>query len=46
MVAAAAMRKGVFNLTHTGIAVELTAASGGDRAAARLHLEYHMPFYG
>ena len=89
VVAAAAMRKGVFNLTHTGIAAELTAASeqrlppvggrcriatkrgvqgseagavvGGmrtplqgvkhtlgtttrDRAAVRLHLEYHMPF--
>ena len=27
MVAAAAMRKGVFNLTRTGIAAELTAAS-------------------
>ena len=64
-----------FNLTRTGIAAELTAASGGnrgseagavvsgmrtplqgvkhtlgtttrDRAAVRLHLEYHMPFYG
>ena len=91
VVAAAAMRKGVFNLTRTGIAAELTAASeqrlppvGGrcriatkrgvqgseagavvsgmrpplqsvkhtlgtttrDRAAVRLHLEYHMPFYG
>ena len=28
VVAAAAMRKGVFNLTRTGIAAELTAASG------------------
>ena len=28
---AAAMRKGVFNLTRTGIAAELTAASGGNR---------------
>lgn len=37
---------GDFNLTRTGIAVELTAASGGDRAAVRLHLEYHMPVYG
>ena len=46
VVAAAAMRKGVFNLTRTGIAAELTAASGGNRAAVRLHLEYHMPFYG
>ena len=91
VVAAAALRKGVFNLTRTGIAAELTAASeqrlppvGGrcriatkrgvpgsevgavvsgmrtplqgvkhtlgtttrDRAAVRLHLEYHMPFYG
>ncbi len=91
VVAAAAMRKGVFNLTRTGIAAELTAASeqrlppvGGrcriatkrgvqgseagavvsrmrtppqgvkdtlgtttrDRAAVRLRLEYHMPFYG
>ena len=46
VVAAAAMRKGVFNLTRTGIAAELTAASGGNRAAARLHLEYHMPVYG
>ena len=91
VVAAAAMRKGVFNLTRTGIAAELTAASeqrlppvGGrcriatkrgvqgseagamvsgmrtplqgvkhtlgtttrDRAAVRLHLEYHMPVYG
>ena len=90
-VVAAALRKGVFNLTRTGIAAELTAASeqrlppvGGrcriatkrgvpgsevgavvsgmrtplqgvkhtlgtttrDRAAVRLHLEYHMPFYG
>ena len=44
VVAAAALRKGVFNLTRTGIAAELTAASGGDRAAVRLHLEYHMPF--
>ena len=44
VVAAAAMRKGVFNLTRTGIAAELTAASGGNRAAVRLHLEYHMPF--
>ena len=31
VVAAAAMRKGVFNLTRTGIAAELTAASGGNR---------------
>ena len=31
VVAAAAMRKGVFNLTRTGIAAELTAASGGSR---------------
>ena len=46
VVAAAALRKGVFNLTRTGIAAELTAASGGNRAAVRLHLEYHMPFYG
>ena len=91
VVAAAALRKGVFNLTRTGIAAELTAASeqrlppvGGrcriatkrgvqgseagavvsgmrtpfqgvkhtlgtttrDRAAVRLHLEYHMPVYG
>ena len=30
MVAAAAMRKGVF-MTRTGIAAELTAASGGNR---------------
>ena len=45
-VVAAALRKGVFNLTRTGIAAELTAASGGNRAAVRLHLEYHMPFYG
>ena len=89
MVAAAAFARGIFNLTHTGIAAELTAASeqrlppvGGrcriatkrgvqgseagavvsgmrtplqgvkhtlgtttrDRAAVRLHLEYHMPF--
>ena len=28
-----ALRKGVFNLTRTGIAVELTAASGGNREA-------------
>ena len=33
VVAAAAMRKGVFNLTRTGIAAELTAASGGNREA-------------
>ena len=91
VVAAAAFARGIFNLTRTGIAVELTAASeqrlppvGGrcriatkrgvqgseagavvsgmrtplqsvkhtlgtttrDRAAVRLHLEYHMPFYG
>ena len=91
VVAAVALRKGVFNLTRTGIAAELTAASeqrlppvGGrcriatkrgvqgseagavvsrmrtppqgvkqtlgtttrDRAAVRLHLEYHMPVYG
>ena len=91
MVAAAAFARGIFNLTRTGIAAELTAASeqrlppvGGrcriatkrgvqgseagavvsgmrpplqgvkhtlgtttrDRAAVRLHLEYHMPFYG
>ena len=91
VVAAAAFARGVFNLTRTGIAAELTAASeqrlppvGGrcriatkrgvqgseagavvsgmrtplqgvkhtlgtttrDRAAVRLHLEYHMPFYG
>ena len=91
VVAAAAFARGIFNLTHTGIAAELTAASeqrlppvGGrcriatkrgvqgseagavvsgmrtplqgvkhtlgtttrDRAAVRLHLEYHMPFYG
>ncbi|MCI7101059.1 MAG: hypothetical protein MR946_03255 [Faecalibacterium sp.] len=46
VVAAVALRKGVFNLTRTGIAAELTAASGGNRAAVRLHLEYHMPFYG
>ena len=91
VVAAAAFARGIFNLTRTGIAAELTAASeqrlppvGGrcriatkrgvqgskagavvsgmrtplqgvkhtlgtttrDRAAARLHLEYHMPFYG
>ena len=32
MVAAAAMRKGVFNLTRTGIAAELTAA-GADALA-------------
>ena len=89
VVAAAAFARGVFNLTRTGIAAELTAASeqrlppvGGrcriatkrgvqgseagavvsgmrtplqgvkhtlgtttrDRAAVRLHLEYHMPF--
>lgn len=91
VVAAAAFARGIFNLTRTGIAAELTAASeqrlppvGGrcriatkrgvqgskagavvsgmrtplqsvkhtlgtttrDRAAVRLHLEYHMPFYG
>ena len=91
VVAAAAFARGIFNLTRTGIAAELTAAReqrlppvGGrcriatkrgvqgseagavvsgmrtplqgvkhtqgtttrDRAAARLHLEYHMPFYG
>ena len=91
VVAAAAFARGIFNLTRTGIAAELTAASeqrlppvGGrcriatkrgvqgseagavvsgmrtplqgvkhtlgtttrDRAAALLHLEYHMPFYG
>ena len=46
VVAAAAFARGIFNLTRTGIAAELTAASGGNRAAARLHLEYHMPFYG
>ena len=39
VVAAAAMRKGVFNLTRTGTTTR-------DRAAVRLHLEYHMPFYG
>ena len=89
VVAAAAFARGIFNLTRTGIAAELTAASeqrlppvGGrcriatkrgvqgseagavvsgmrtplqgvkhtlgtttrDRAAVRLHLEYHMPF--
>ena len=33
VVAAVASRKGVFNLTHTGIAAELTAASGGNREA-------------
>ena len=33
VVAAAALRKGVFNLTRTGIAAELTAASGGNREA-------------
>ena len=33
VVAAAAMRKGVFNLTRTGIAAELTAASDGNREA-------------
>ena len=91
LAAAAAFARGIFNLTRTGIAAELTAASeqrlppvGGrcriatkrgvqgseagavvsgmrtplqgvkhtlgtttrDRAAVRLHLEYHMPFYG
>ena len=91
VVAAAAFARGIFNLTRTGIAAELTAASeqrlppvGGrcriatkrgvqgseagavvsgmrtplqgvkhtlgtttrDRAAVRLHLEYHMSFYG
>ena len=46
VVAAAAFARGIFNLTRTGIAAELTAASGGNRAAVRLHLEYHMPFYG
>ena len=46
VVAATAFARGIFNLTRTGIAAELTAASGGNRAAARLHLEYHMPFYG
>jgi hypothetical protein len=46
VVAAAAFARGIFNLTRTGIAAELTAASGGDRAAVRLHLEYHMPVYG
>ena len=91
MVAAAAFARGIFNLTRTGIAAELTAASeqglppvGGrcriatkrgvqgseagavvsgmrtplqgvkhtlgtttrNRAAVRLRLEYHMPFYG
>ena len=44
VVAAAAFARGIFNLTRTGIAAELTAASGGNRAAVRLHLEYHMPF--
>ena len=33
VVAAAALRKGVFNLTRTGIAAELTAASDGNREA-------------
>ena len=33
VVEAAALRKGVFNLTRTGIAAELTAASGGNREA-------------
>ena len=91
VVAAATFARGIFNLTRTGIAAELTAASeqrlppvGGrcriatkrgvqgseagavvsgmrtplqgvkhtlgtttrNRAAARLHLEYHMPVYG
>ena len=46
VVAAAAFARGVFNLTRTGIAAELTAASGGNSTAVRLHLEYHMPFYG
>ena len=44
VVVAAAFARGIFNLTRTGIAAELTAASGGNRAAVRLHLEYHMPF--
>ena len=33
VVSAAAFARGIFNLTHTGIAAELTAASGGNRKA-------------
>ena len=39
VVAAAAFARGIFNLTRTGTTTR-------DRAAVRLHLEYHMPFYG
>ena len=38
-VAAAAMRKGVFNLTRTGTTTR-------DRAAVRLRLEYYIPDHG
>ena len=39
VVAAAALRKGVFNLARTGTTIR-------DRAAVRLHLEYYIPDQG
>ena len=39
VVAVAAFARGIFNLTRTGTTTR-------DSTALRLHLEYHMPFYG